>query len=206
MIVERLALGPLDTNCYLVSRHPGGPLLVVDPAGDADVLMSAIGDRSVDTVVLTHCHFDHLGAATALLGETGATLAVHELDADYITDSTGTGGVMWGFEQVAPPATRRLSGGDVVGADGLELVVIETPGHTPGSICLLGGGHLFAGDTLFAGSVGRTDFPRGDSRALSESIRTRLAPLADDVVVHPGHGPDTTIGQERRRNPFFPRG
>lgn len=206
MRVEKLPLGPLDTNCYLLSAQQGGSLIVVDPAGDADVLIAAIGERKVEVVVLTHCHFDHLGAASALVGATAAPLAVHERDADFITDSSGTGGIMWGFDQVAPPATIRLTVGDEVRIDGLTLVVLETPGHTPGSICLLGEGHLFAGDTLFAGSVGRTDFPRGDARALSESIRTRLAPLDDVVAVHPGHGPDTTIGDERRRNPFFPRG
>jgi len=205
VIVERLTLGPLDTNCYLVSQQRGSEIIVVDPAGDADALLAAIGGRSVRMVVLTHCHFDHLGAASALVGATSAPLAVHDRDADFITDATGTGGLMWGFEQVAPPATIRLTADDVVEAEGLELVVLETPGHTPGSICLLGDRHLFAGDTLFAGSVGRTDFPRGDARDLSQSIRTQLAPLSDETVVHPGHGPDTTIGEERRRNPFFPR-
>lgn len=206
MIVEKLALGPLDTNCYLISRQQGSPLIVVDPAGDAEVLLATIGARRVEMVVLTHCHFDHLGAATALIAATAAPLAVHDHDADFITDASGTGGLMWGFEQVAPPATLRLTAGDPVRVDGLVLVVVETPGHTPGSICLFGEGHLFSGDTLFAGSVGRTDFPRGDARALSESIRKELAPLPDDTVVHPGHGPETTIGEERRRNPFFPRG
>ncbi len=205
MNVERLCLGPLETNCFLVSANPVGPLIVIDPAGESELLIEAIASREVAVIVLTHCHFDHLGAAAALVAATSAPIAVHELDADYITDPVGTGGVMWGFDAVAPAAARRLREGDVVSAGDLRLTVISTPGHTPGSICLLGEGHLFAGDTLFAGSVGRTDFPRGDARALQASIRDHLAVLPDTTKVHPGHGPDTVIAEERRRNPFFPR-
>jgi len=203
--IERLVLGPLDTNCYLVSEDGQSPLIVIDPAGESETLLAAIGQREVAAVVLTHCHFDHLGAVAAVIGATGAPLAVHDRDADYITDSVGTGGQAWGFDDVAPPATRRLNDGDVVTAGALALTVLETPGHTPGSICLTGEGHVFAGDTLFAGSVGRTDFPRGDGRALAMSIATKLAPLPDDTRVHPGHGPDTDIARERKLNPFFPR-
>jgi len=203
--VERLVLGPLDTNCYLVSADARSTVVVIDPAGEPELLLEALGGREVATVVLTHCHFDHLGAAAAVVEATGAPLAVSDRDADYITDSVGTGGQPWGFEQVAPKASRRLTDGDTITAGALELKVLETPGHTPGSICLVGEGHVFAGDTLFAGSVGRTDFPRGDGRALAASIATKLAPLPDDTRVHPGHGPDTDIGRERRLNPFFPR-
>jgi hydroxyacylglutathione hydrolase len=117
----------------------------------------------------------------------------------------GTGGALFGFDHTAPEADRTLAEGDVVEAGDLSLEVLHTPGHTPGCICLYGSGHLFSGDTLFAGSVGRSDFPRGDARALQHSIASRIAPLPDDTAVHPGHGPDTTIGRERRVNPFFPR-
>lgn len=206
MNIECLVLGPLDTNCYIVSDATGAGVIVIDPAGEAEVLLAALGDRQVSIVVLTHCHFDHLGAASALLAQHDVPLAVHDSDADFITDSVGTGGAAWGFDAVAPPATRRLVDGDVVQAGSLVLRVIATPGHTPGSICIEVDGHLFSGDTLFAGSVGRTDFPRGDARMLARSVRDRLSGLEDAMVVHPGHGPDTTIGRERTMNPFFPRG
>ena len=206
MNVECLVLGPLETNCFLVSESAGTPVLVIDPAGECEVLLDAVAGREVAGVVLTHCHFDHLGAAAALLDATHTPLSVHELDAGYITDSVGTGGSLWGFDTVAPEADILLKDGDTVRVGLVQLCVISTPGHTPGSICLLGDGHLFAGDTLFAASVGRTDFPRGDARALSASIRDRLAPLPDETRVHPGHGPDTSIGREREINPFFPRG
>ncbi len=205
MNIERLVLGPLDTNCYLISASPGAPLLVVDPAGDARELLATVGGREVGIIVLTHCHFDHLGAAEELVESSGAGIAVHRDDAGFITDPEGTGGAMWGFEAVAPPASRILVDGDRLSLPGLELSVLATPGHTPGSICIECPGHIFTGDTLFAGSVGRTDFPRGDSRALSASIRDKLAGLPDELVVHPGHGSESTIGRERRANPFFPR-
>ncbi len=205
MIIEHMVLGPLETNCFLVSDGAGGPVMVIDPADEAPAIVAALAGREVAAVILTHCHFDHLAAAGELIRETGAPLLVHEDDAEWVTTPEGTGGSLFGFDAVAPCPDRLLADGDTVGAGGVELVVLSTPGHTPGSISLLGGGHLFAGDTVFAGSVGRTDFPRGDARELSRSIAARIAPLPDDVIVHPGHGPDTAIGRERRINPFFPR-
>ncbi len=205
MRVRGLSLGPLQTNCWLVDDGAGGPLVVIDPAGDAPVLLEAIARRDVAWVVLTHGHFDHLGAAGEILAACGGRLAVHIADAPWIVDSTGTGAALFGYSDTAPPADRELRDGDVVTAGGVSLEVLHTPGHTPGGICLLGEGHLFSGDTLFAGSVGRTDFPRGDGRALKKSIVERLAPLPNGTAVHPGHGPDTTIARERRGNPFFPR-
>jgi glyoxylase-like metal-dependent hydrolase (beta-lactamase superfamily II) len=178
------------------------------------VLEAALAGRSVDGVVLTHGHFDHLGAVGELVEGTKAPLMVHVEDAHRITsdESHGTGGSLFGFPgHVAPEADRLLADGDVVEAAGLSFKVIHTPGHTAGGVSLLvedpdgGPAHLFSGDTLFAGSVGRTDFPGGDGRTLSHTIAARLAPLPVDTVVHPGHGPDTTIGHEARMNPFWPR-
>lgn len=204
MNIERLVLGALDTNCFLVADDADGPLVVVDPAAEADQLLAAIDSRSVEAVVLTHGHFDHLGAAREVLAATGAPLLVHEADAAAIMTPEGSGGAVFGFDYASPAADRLLHDGDEVVAGELRLTVLHTPGHTPGSVCLLGGGHLFAGDTLFAGGVGRTDFPGGDSAALRRSV-VRLSRLPDETRVHCGHGPDTSIGRERRLNPFFPR-
>ncbi len=205
MNITRIQLGPLETNCWVVDDALGGPALVIDPADDAGEIVRILSGRDVAAIVLTHGHFDHLGGAGALVAAAGAPLLVHEADAAGITSPSGTGGAIFGFDHFAPPADRTLVSGDTVSAGAVSLEVLHTPGHTPGGICLLGGGHLFSGDTLFAGSVGRTDFPGGDGRALKDSIVRVLAPLPDDTIVHPGHGPGTTIGRERAVNPFFPR-
>lgn len=204
LTVERLTLGALETNCWLVSAGAQGPLIVIDPAAEPEVLLEALGGRAVSVVVLTHGHFDHLGAAAALCGA-GVPLLVHEDDAAAITSAVANGGAAFGFDDVAPRPDRLLRDGDVIEASGVRFEVLHTPGHTPGSICLLSGdGHLFSGDTLFAGSVGRTDFPGGDARAMRASIG-RLAALPGETLVHPGHGPDTTIEHEARVNFFWPR-
>jgi hydroxyacylglutathione hydrolase len=206
--VERLTLGELETNCWLVDDGAGGPLIVIDPAAEPDAILAAIGGRAIAVVVLTHGHFDHLGAAAAVTAATGAPLAVHALDASRITDAEANGGAAFGFAFTAPAASRLLADDDTIEAGGVRLTVLHTPGHTAGSICLLadddGGPVLFSGDTLFAGSVGRTDFPGGDARALKASI-ARLASLAPATLVHPGHGPDTTLEREARVNFFWPR-
>lgn len=209
MQVAGLVLGPLETNCWIVGDDAGGPVVVIDPADDAATVLRAVGTRRLELVVLTHGHFDHLGAVEELVRETGAPLAMHELDALNVTTAEGTGGALFGFDVCSPPPTRTLADGDVFSVGAVEYLVIHTPGHTPGGICLLardssGFDHLFSGDTLFAGSVGRTDFPGGDARVLSQSIEA-LAALSPLTAVHPGHGPDTTIERESRTNFFWPR-
>ena len=214
MRVERLTLGALETNCWIVSAGGEEPAVVIDPADDADAVLEAVGDRAVCAIVLTHAHFDHLAAAGDVLEATGAPLMVHEDDAERIVSDApqGTGGALFGFHGItAPPADRVLRDGDTVESGALSLRVLHTPGHTQGCISLYaedpegGPPHLFSGDTLFAGSVGRTDFPGGDARTLSRSIASRIAPLPPETVVHPGHGPDTTVAREARINPFWPR-
>ena len=214
---EAADLAVVTIPLHAIGAVPAAPLagkVVIDPAGspaNAERILSVVVPRSVLTVVLTHAHFDHLGAASELIEETGASLAVHWVDAPRVTSSAadGTGGALFGFTDVAPAPDRLLDEGSRIEAGSVTFEVWSTPGHTEGSISLLatdraGPIHVFSGDTLFSGSVGRTDFPGGDERQLRRSI-ARIAALSDETVVHPGHGPDTTIGRERRVNPFFPR-
>ncbi len=211
MRTTRLVLGELDTNCWIVSDDSDGPAIIIDPADDAEAILDAVGERIVAMIALTHGHFDHIGAARALVERTGAPLAAHELDGASVTTAEGSGGARFGFTTTAPEPTVLLADGECFSAGKLGFTVLHTPGHTPGGICLLaedgtGPAQLFSGDTLFAGSVGRTDFPGGDARALARSIAEKLATLPADTVVHPGHGADTTIERERRVNFFWPRG
>lgn len=214
MRIDRVVVGPLEVNCWVVSDDQGGPALVIDPGDDAHLIEEALGGREIAGLVLTHAHFDHIGAVSQLKSASGAPLLVHEADAGRLGSAgpSGTGGSLFGFDTyTAPPADRSLADGDTIEAGLVRLKVLHTPGHTQGGICLLAldeagqATDLFSGDTLFAGSVGRTDFPGGDGRALARSIADKLADLDDAVRVHPGHGPDTTIGRERRINPFWPR-
>lgn len=212
MRIERVLVGPLETNCWVVGDDD--EVLVIDPGDDPASIEEAIGSRSVRGIVLTHAHFDHLGAVAELKATTPAPLIVHEADAGRLTSAhaSGTGGALFGFDRhVAPPADVVVRDGDIIEVGAFELTVLHTPGHTQGGMSLFvegAGGRmpqLFSGDTLFAGSVGRSDFPGGDARVLARSIAEKLAPLPENTQVHPGHGPDTTIGREARINPFWPR-
>lgn len=210
MNVRRLTLGFLETNCWLADDSAGGPLVIIDPADDAEAILAAVDSAKVAYVVLTHGHFDHLAAVRDVLAATHAPLAIHADDAENSTSSAANLGGTLGFSGTAPVADMVLNEGDTLSAGRLRFEVLHTPGHTPGGICLFaedpdgGAPHLFSGDTLFASSVGRTDFPGGSARALQHSV-ARLASLPAETIVHPGHGPETTIGREIRVNPFFPR-
>ena len=212
MQTQRLTLGPLETNCWLVSDGRGGPVVVIDPADEAARILDALAGAPVVAVVLTHRHFDHIGAVREVLTATGAPLLIHTADAEALSSAAGTGGAQFGFERTTPAPDRLLDAGDTVVAGDLTLAVLHTPGHTPGGICLLAHDlagvspdELFSGDTLFAGSVGRTDFEGGDARELALSLAREIAPLPGETLVHPGHGPDSTVGRERQLNPFLPR-
>ena len=199
--VRGIVLGPIDNNTYLISDEKGA--LLVDPSSDALAIMRFLGGMKIDAIVLTHRHHDHVDAAAAVREATGATVIASEADASRIESPLPSDG---GF---APcPVDRRVKDGDMVVVGNMSWKVITTPGHTPGSMCLLldpeSTDHpekapvLIAGDTLFFGSIGRTDFEGGDINAMRRSLR-RLQALPDETVVLPGHGNMTTIGAEQRR-------
>jgi glyoxylase-like metal-dependent hydrolase (beta-lactamase superfamily II) len=198
-------VGPLGCNCYIVGDPETKQAVVIDPGGDADILAADIADRGLEVVaiVATHAHFDHVLAAERLRALTGAAFHLHPDDRAVLAWMKESGRLFLGAELPDPPEVdTELAEGDRLRAGAAELEVIHTPGHTPGSVALLGDGALFSGDTLFAGSVGRTDLPGGDTDALVAAIKAKLFPLDDDLVVLPGHGPKTTIGREKLSNPF----
>jgi glyoxylase-like metal-dependent hydrolase (beta-lactamase superfamily II) len=198
-------VGPLACNCYIVGDPETRDAIVIDPGGDADVILSEIQklDLKIAAIVATHAHFDHVIASDAIRAATGAPFMLNDADRPLLDWVQESAQMFLGLE-LPPPAEVDTSAeeGTRLIAGTVELEVVHTPGHSPGSISLVAPEALFSGDTLFAGSVGRTDLPGGDTRSLIGAVRSKLFGLADDLPVYPGHGPATTIAREKATNPF----
>ncbi|MEW6003210.1 MAG: MBL fold metallo-hydrolase [Nitrospirota bacterium] len=203
MVVKSLVIGPLESNCFIIADENTREALVIDPGDEPDRILSIINKHNfkVKYIICTHAHFDHVGAVSDIKKETGARIIIHRDDLD-IYNHTKEMALLWGFEiEPLPEPDSFVSEGDIIKIGNLKFEVFHTPGHSPGGICLYGEGLLITGDTLFAGSVGRTDFYGGDISKLKKSFK-RLMSLPDKIKVIPGHGPETTIGRERTYNIF----
>jgi len=204
MIIKALAVGPIMANCFIVGCQETLEAVVIDPGDEPDkILQSVTGLKlKVKNILNTHGHFDHVSANKGINAATGAPILIHALDAPMLQHISASA-AQWGLTaQDSPPPGRTIDEGDTITFGNITLQVLHTPGHTPGGVSFLADGHVFVGDTLFAGSIGRTDFPGGDFRTLKSSIQGKLFVLEDDVLVHTGHGPETTIGEEKQYNPF----
>jgi len=204
-MIKRIVTPGMGANCYLVSCEKTNNAFIVDPGAGSKTILNAVKENRMDIslIILTHGHFDHIGAVEFLRKELKAKVAIHKKDAEMLTNPEKNLSRFMGMDISLSPADILLEDNEKVMIGELEVQVLHTPGHTPGSICLLTEQGLFSGDTLFAGSIGRTDFPGGSMSQLLQSIKERLLVLNDDTQVFPGHEAMTTIGKEKRMNPFI---
>lgn len=205
MILEGFPVGPIGANCYIFGDDATGEVFVIDPGDEPERILDRLrhlGARPV-AIVNTHGHFDHIQGVDAVRRATGAPFWIHAAEREVLAQGPARAKLLFGIEVPSSPEPDRwLEDGDRLAAGGTTLLVRHTPGHSPGGVCLVGDGLAFVGDTLFAGSIGRTDLPGADLDTLLASIARVLLPLSDDTVCYPGHGPETTIGEEKRSNPF----
>ena len=198
--IKTLPLGENQTNCYLVWGENAAACVVIDPGYDPDYILEQVAalGKTVEAIFLTHCHFDHVGAVKQMAKETACQIYVNQkewvMPPSWLFPINGT----------AIDQLTFYKEGDRLSLAGAEFSVLETPGHTPGCVCLQSEDVIFTGDTLFAGSIGRTDFPGGDWDTICASL-IRLSELPEELTVYPGHGECTTIGNENRTNPFITR-
>ena len=205
MFVKKLTVGPLEANCYLVADEETKEAIIIDPGAEGEKIRRLIeeGELVPAYIVNTHGHIDHIGANGYLKEKLrDIKISIHPADAPMLIDPLQNLASFTGQSNPSPAADLMLEDGYEINLGKLSLKVAHTPGHTPGGICLVTEGKVFTGDTLFAGSVGRTDLPGGSMDSLGTAIREKLLTLPDGTIIYPGHGPPSTIGRERVSNPF----
>lgn len=201
MLIKKIVVGQLESNCYLAGDEDTKEIFIIDPGGDYDKIKDVIDRNSLKpkAVINTHGHGDHIAANK----EFGISVWIHRLDADFLTDPSKNLSGAFGFFLKTKTASKLLEDRDILNIGKYSIEVIHTPGHTPGSICLKGERVIFTGDTLFHEGIGRTDFAYGSEEDIIRSIKEKLFTLDDDYVIYPGHGPSSTIGNEKSNNPYI---
>ena len=203
MIIHTMPVGEMQTNAYIITDEATQETIVVDPGGNAERILAYLTDHELKLIeiVLTHYHFDHTGAVKALMQALDVPLAMHTLDSPHLEKPPR---YLAPYSPSGLSATRQVEDGDTINIGMAQAVVLHTPGHSPGGISLWFAAvpAIICGDTLFREGIGRSDLPGGDQDTLTKSIRKVLYQLPDETVVYPGHGPSSTIGHEKKRNPW----
>ncbi|MCQ9207854.1 MAG: MBL fold metallo-hydrolase [Omnitrophica bacterium] len=201
MTLERIVVGPMQVNCYILGSPDTAEAIVIDPGAEPEKIQRRLKQSGlgVKYIVNTHGHIDHIGANAYF----NAAVHIHRLDVQFLKNPQLNLSDMLGLSYSLPAQIVPLEEGQRLQVGEISLKVIHTPGHTPGGICLDAGKICFTGDTLFAKGIGRTDFPTASEKELLHSIRKKLFSLKDEVIIYPGHGPSSTIGEEKKNNTFL---
>jgi glyoxylase-like metal-dependent hydrolase (beta-lactamase superfamily II) len=205
MLLKTITAGPLGVNCYLIGCKKTNAGAVIDPGDDAPIILDYIKETKLDVkyILLTHGHVDHLAHLMKLKDKINAEFLMHQEDA-FLLKGLFAQALMFGLPNPGNPKPDRfVTDNEVIILGDLKINVLHTPGHSPGSITFHVEDKLFVGDLIFSGSIGRTDLPKGDYQTLIDSVQTKIFSLPDETVIYPGHGPETTVGEEKATNPFF---
>lgn len=205
MFLQKIVVGNLFANCYIVAERKGGKGIVIDPGDEGEKIIDIVNTNKLQIIyiIATHAHIDHIGDVEVVQQTTGAKFLLHSQDSPFLKDPRLNLSSMTEKPRIFPSPQMLLSDGEILRVGEIEIKILHTPGHTPGSICLKINECVFTGDTLFAGGVGRTDLSGGNLKQLQKSIAEKLLNLPPDTQIFPGHGPESTIGKEKRENQFI---